>query len=135
MCTRPDKLLSFEWNTKHLSKSEAEIRVCRKTCHTIYAHCKDDPFFHIGESGKVVSEDFLCNILDTEIALELAKKGSKINVEIVDDHDAERPECFMYDDLEPDPDSYDPKPLIDVNPGTNHYSIVFNERMEAGLRS
>ena len=121
--------LSFEWDKSNLANSEAEIRLCRKTCHTIYEHCKDDPFFHIGKSGKVVSEDFLCNILDTEITLELAKQGSKINVQIVDGHDAERPECFMYDDLEPDPDSYDPKPLVDVNPGTNHYSVVFNERM------
>jgi hypothetical protein len=129
-CARDQSsFLSFEWDKSDLANSEAEIRICRKTCHTIYEHCKDDPFFHIGESGKVVSEEFLCNILDTEITLELAKEGTKINVQIVDGHDAERPECFMYDDLEPDPDSYDPKPLVDVNPGTNHYSVVFNERM------
>ena len=128
-CARDQtNFLSFQWNTEHLSKSAAEIRLCRKTCHTIYEHCKGESFFHLEDDSVKMSEDLLCDILDTEISLKLAQKGTKLDVVIVDD-DSERPACFMYDDLEPEASSYEPKPLDNINPGTDHYRMVFKERM------
>ena len=128
-CARDQtKYLSIDFQVDDLPNSTAQVKICRSTCHTVYEHCKNDAAFYI-DGKHLISEERLCSYLDDGITSELAKKGSRIDVNVVEDEAVEQPECFLYDDLVPVVNEFRPPSLSTVKPSTHIFKIVFNERV------
>ena len=128
-CARSQSdFLTILYDEDNLRQSTSEVKICKGTCHTIYEHCKGDREVYL-DNNHMVSEEYLCQFIDDSIANTLTNQGANIQVTVVDEGEAERPECFLYDDLGPTSDERWPAPLAATKPTNGPFKLVFDERM------
>ena len=115
-------LNQFDYMVVDDDQQKAEVKICRKTCQSIFDDCKDDDGFRDKEGMKPDNANQVCEYIDQ-------LDDDDIEIKITDSID----HCFLYDNDGPKIVSTSPwTGNHEVSAATEEFSVVLDEPVAFG---